>query len=286
MGQLVDGHVAPGWTRRREPAASRFGSTVQCPGTDTVTAVGVELQHVIEACAGRSQDPVHVAHGKLGLVRPAFPADYLAVLVERRLSTDEHPRAATQTLAVGSRRRPVPVLRRLERPAGQWSAAARTHRPGVQPDQRLRPRGFRDRDTRHGGPGRGQEVEPIRRGSLPLSRAAPGCLRRQRRPAPGRRPGARPARTSRNRLARRLRSGGRSARPRRRTALRPSSADHSWIAIGSPVTSSMGTAPIPGPSGAVIRPPLTVGPPTTVAFFRPFGWMTERMQRFGVEWPM
>ena len=49
------------------------------------------------------------------------------------------------------------------------------------------------------------------------------------------------------------------------------SAVHSYIAIEPPIASSMGTAPIPGPSGAVIRPPLTVGPPVTVAFFRPFG---------------
>jgi hypothetical protein len=34
IGQLVDGHVAQGWTRRRETAASRFGATVQGPGAD------------------------------------------------------------------------------------------------------------------------------------------------------------------------------------------------------------------------------------------------------------
>ena len=62
----------------------------------------IELQHVIEAGARRSQDLGHVAHDKLDLVHPA-PRDHFAVFVERRLTADEQPWAAAQTLAVGSR---------------------------------------------------------------------------------------------------------------------------------------------------------------------------------------
>ena len=89
IGQLVDGHVAQGWTRRRETAASRFGVTLRGLGADTVTIVGIELQHVIEACARRSQDVGHVAYDKLCLLRPISRTDHVAVFVERRLTADE-----------------------------------------------------------------------------------------------------------------------------------------------------------------------------------------------------
>ena len=84
-------------------AASHFGASPQGRGVDTVTVIGIELQHVIEACARRSQDLGHVAHDKLGLVRPVSRTDPFAVFVERRLTADEQPWAAAQTLAVGSR---------------------------------------------------------------------------------------------------------------------------------------------------------------------------------------
>ena len=61
---------------------------------------------------------------------------------------------------------------------------------------------------------------------------------------------------------------------------------HSYIAQGSPKTSSMGSAPTPGPSGAKIRPFFTTGGFLTVSFFSPLGLITDRMQRSGVEWPI
>ena len=40
IGQLVDGHVAQGWTRQRETAASHSGASLQVRGVDTVTEPG------------------------------------------------------------------------------------------------------------------------------------------------------------------------------------------------------------------------------------------------------
>ena len=51
----------------------------------------------------------------------------------------------------------------------------------------------------------------------------------------------------------------------------PARSRYPYTAIGSPIASSMGTEPIPGPSGATIRPPATAGGFVTVAVFRPFG---------------
>ena len=44
-----------------------------------------------------------------------------------------------------------------------------------------------------------------------------------------------------------------------------------YTAIGSPIMSGTGTAPIPGSSGAIMRPSVIVGALVTVIFCSPFG---------------
>ena len=85
------------------PARKNFITTMTRVANSSVTIVGIELQHVIEACARRSQDVGHVAYDKLCLLRPISRTDHVAVFVERRLTADEQPWVAAQTLAVGSR---------------------------------------------------------------------------------------------------------------------------------------------------------------------------------------